>query len=44
MAVIVEEINYEWFADSFSEDDIEIEEDVVKFKNGCLVVIADDVI
>ena len=42
VAVIVEEIDYEWFADSFPEEDLEIEEEFVRFTNGCFVVIAED--
>lgn len=42
VAVIVEEINYEWFGNSFQEDELQIEEEFVKFANGCFVVIADD--
>ena len=34
-AVIVDEIDYEWFATSFPEDDLTIEEEFVRFKNGC---------
>ena len=42
VAIIVEEINYEWFGNSFQEDELQIEEEFVKFTNGCFVVIADD--
>ena len=36
VAVIVDEIDYEWFATVFPEKDLEIEEEFVRFKNGCL--------
>ena len=42
VAIIVEEINYEWFGNSFQEDELQIEEEFVRFKNGCYVVIADE--
>jgi G3E family GTPase len=39
-AVIVDEIDYEGFAETFDENEIEIEEEFVKFKNGCLCCTA----
>jgi G3E family GTPase len=42
VAVIVDEIDYEGFATMFPEKDLEIEEEFVRFKNGCLCVAAGD--
>ena len=42
VAVILEEIDYEWFGNNFDGDELQIEEEFVRFKNGCLVGIPEE--
>lgn len=42
VAALVDDIDYEWFGSTFDEQDVEIEEEFVKFKNGCLVGMVND--